>query len=161
MTFRIPARGCRPDHSRRLWFAVTSKYDILNQYIIGSYNPNGEQVLEDNIKWTISEKVAWQMTKSAQLSYFNNLQCQKSGHRPITGTYSDSNSRALNYKYPDWHQVKFTTPWRSNMVLDASHSRLRYDDLWSPQPEVVLGGVPLRNDNRRLYVCAADLSRLG
>ena len=114
---------------------------MLNQYIIGSYNPNGEQVLEDNIKWTISEKVAWQMTKSAQLSYFNNLQYRRVGHRPITGTYSDSNSRALNYKYPDWHQVKFTTPWRSNMVLDASYSRLRYDDLWAPQPEVVLGTV--------------------
>ena len=146
----------------KLWFAVTSKYDVLNQYIIGSYNPNGGQVLEDNIKWTISEKVAWQMTKSAQLSYFNNLQYRRVGHRPITGTYSDSNSRALNYKYPDWHQVKFTTPWRSNVVLDASYSRLRYDDLWAPQPEVVLGTVSLlRNDNRRLYECAADLSRLG
>ena len=81
------------------------------------------------------------MTRSAQLSYFNNLQYRRVGHRPITGTYSDSNSRALNYKYPDWHQVKFTTPWRSNMVLDASYSRLRYDDLWAPQPEVVLGTV--------------------
>ena len=114
---------------------------MLNQYIVGSYNPNGGQVLEDNIKWTISEKVAWQMTKSAQLSYFNNLQYRRVGHRPITGTYSDSNSRALNYKYPDWHQVKFTTPWRSNVVLDALYSRLRYDDLWAPQPEVVLGTV--------------------
>lgn len=125
----------------RLWFSLTGKYDVLNQYIVGSYNPNGGQVLEDNIKWTISEKVAWQMTKSAQLSYFNNLQYRKVGHRPITGTFSDSNSRALNYKYPDWHQVKFTTPWRSNVVLDASYSRLRYDDLWAPQSGVVLGTV--------------------
>ena len=138
----------------KLWFAVTSKYDILNQYIIGSYNPNGEQVLEDNIKWTISEKVAWQMTKSAQLSYFNNLQYRRVGHRPITGTYSDSNSRALNYKYPDWHQVKFTTPWRSNMVLDASYSRLRYDDLWAPQPEVVLGTMSLYETTTDAYTNA-------
>ena len=125
----------------KLWFSFTSKYDVLNQYIVGSYNPNGGQVLEDNVKWTISEKVAWQMTKSAQLSYFNNLQYRRVGHRPITGTYSDSNSRALNYKYPDWHQLKFTSPWRSNMVFDASYSRLRYDDLWAPQREVALGTV--------------------
>jgi hypothetical protein len=120
----------------KLWFSASAKYDILNQYIIGSYNPNGGQVLEDNIKWTLAEKVAWQVTRSAQLSYFNNLQYRRVGHRPISGTFSDSNSRALNYKYPNFHQVKFTTPWRSNMVFDASWARLRYDDLWSPQPEV-------------------------
>jgi len=125
----------------RLWFSLTEKYDILNQYIVGSYNPNGGQVLEDNLKWTLSEKVAWQMTKSAQLSYFNNLQYRRVGHRPITGTFSDSNSRALNSKYPDWHQVKFTTPWRRNVVIDASYSRLRYDDVWMPEPEVAAGTV--------------------
>ena len=125
----------------KLWFSLTAKYDVLNQYIVGSYNPNGGQVLEDNLKWTISEKLAWQMTKSAQLSYFNNLQYRRVGHRPILGTFSDSNSRALNSKYPDWHQVKFTTPWLSKVVLDASYSRLRYDDLWMPQREVVLGTV--------------------
>lgn len=125
----------------KLWFSLTAKYDVLNQYIVGSYNPNGGQVLEDNIKWTISEKVAWQMTKSAQLSYFNNLQYRRVGHRPILGTFSDSNSRALNSKYPDWHQAKFTMPWRRNMVVDASYSRLRYDDNWNPQPGVVPGTV--------------------
>ena len=72
----------------------------------------------------------------------------------ITGTYSDSNSRALNYKYPDWHQVKFTTPWRSNVVLDASYSRLRYDDLWAPQPEVVLGTVSRYETTTDAYVSA-------
>ncbi len=130
-----------PIVQNRLWFSLSGKYDILNQYIIGSYNPNGGQVLEDNLKWTISEKLAWQVTKSAQLSYFNNLQYRRVGHRPISGTFSDSNSRALNYKYPDWHQVKFTTPWRSNMVFDASYSRLRYDDLWAPQPGIAMGTV--------------------
>jgi hypothetical protein len=125
----------------RLWFSFTEKYDVLNQYIIGSYNPNGGQVLEDNLKWTLSEKVAWQMSKSAQLTYFNNLQYRRVGHRPILGTFADSNSRALNSKYPDVHQVKFTTPWRSHMVLDASFSQFRYDDNWRPEPGVGLGTV--------------------
>jgi hypothetical protein len=130
-----------PIVQNKLWFSFSAKYDILNQYIIGSYNPNGEQVVEDNIKWTLSEKVSWQMTSNAQLSYFNNLQYRRVGHRPITGTYSDSNSRALNYKYPNFHQVKFTTPWRGKTVFDVSWSRLRYDDLWLPQPEVEPGTV--------------------
>ena len=66
----------------------------------------------------------------------------------------DSNSRALNYKYPDWHQVKFTTPWRKNMVIDASYSRLRYDDLWSPQPDVVLGTISLYETTTDAYTNA-------
>ena len=125
----------------KLWFSLSAKYDVLNQYIVGSYNPNGGQVLEDNIKWTISEKVSWQMTRSAQLSYFNNLQYRRVGHRPLSGTFSDSNSRALNYKYPNFHQVKFTAPWRGRSVLDVSWARLRYDDLWLPQPGVAPGTV--------------------
>jgi hypothetical protein len=136
----------------KLWFSLSAKYDVLNQYIVGSYNPNGGQVLEDNIKWTIAEKAAWQVTRSAQLSYFNNLQYRRVGHRPLGGpTFSDSNSRALNYKYPNFHQVKFTTPWRSNMVFDASWARLRYDDLWAPQPGVVLGTVSRNETTSNSY----------
>jgi len=125
----------------KLWFSVSGKYDILNQYIIGSYNPNGGQVVEDNLKWTLAQKVAWQMTRTAQLSYFNNLQFRRVGHRPISGTFADSNSRAFNFKYPDFHQVKFTSPWRGNFVLDASYARLRYDDNWSPEPGVNVGTI--------------------
>ena len=82
--------------------------------------PSGGQVLEDNLKWTLSEKAAWQMTKSAQLSYFNNLQYKLIGHRAGGGTFADSAARNYNYKYPDVHQVKFTTPIGSKMVIDSA-----------------------------------------
>jgi hypothetical protein len=125
----------------KLWFSASAKYDILNQYVVGSYDPSGGQVVEDNLKWTIAEKVAWQMNKSAQISYFNNLQYRRLGHRSLAGTFSDSDARALNYKYPNFHQVKFTTPWRSNMVFDASWARLRYEDFYLPQRNVAPGTV--------------------
>ena len=146
----------------KLWFAVTSKYDVLNQYIIGSYNPNGEQVLEDNIKWTISEKVAWQMTKSAQLSYFNNLQYPKSRTSPhhrdllrqqlaraqlqISRLASGEIHDSMAQQYGVRRVVQPTSLRRS--LGAATRGRAGHD-------------IPLRNDNRRLYECAADLSRLG
>src|SRR5438874_2716199 len=125
----------------RLWFALTEKYDILNQYVPGSYNPDGTQVKEDNLKWTLSEKAAWQMTRSAQLTYFNNVQYRKVGHRPGGGTFADSRSRNLNDKYPDVHQIKFTTPWRGKTLIDVSYSRFRVDDFFRHQPQVKGGDV--------------------
>jgi len=139
----------------KLWFSISANEDALNQYIIGSYNPSGTQVVEDNLKWTLSEKIAWQVTKSAQLSYFNNVQYRRVGHRPLVGTYADSNSRAFNTKYPDIHQVKFTTPWRSRFVLDASFNQYAYDDNWSPEPEVAAGQVSLYETTTDAYTGAA------
>jgi Carboxypeptidase regulatory-like domain len=138
----------------KLWFSVSANEDALNQYILGSYNPSGSQVLEDNLKFTFSEKAAWQMTRSTQLTYFNNLQYRRVGHRPILGTYADSNSRAFNSKYPDIHQVKFTSPWRSHVVLDASFNQYRYDDNWSPEPGVVPGTVSHYETTTDAYIGA-------
>ncbi len=49
--------------------------------------------------------------------------------------------RNLNDKYPDVHQVKFTTPIRSNLVVDASYSRFRADDKFGQEPEVKAGDI--------------------
>ena len=77
--------------------------------MLGNYNPDGSQVLDDNLMWTTAAKVAWQVTRSAQLSYFNNLQYKLIGHRG-GGTFAESRARNFNDKYPDVHQVKFTSP---------------------------------------------------
>jgi hypothetical protein len=143
----------------RLWFALTEKYDVLNQYVPGSYNPDGSQVMEDNLKWTISEKLAWQMTNTAQLTYFNNLQYRKVGHRPGGGTFASSSARNLNDKYPDVHQVKFTKPWHANMVVDVSYSRFRVDDFFRHQPEVKAGDVSAYESTTDTYTVALPTYR--
>src|SRR5439155_23162368 len=93
----------------KIWFSLSAHAPRLDQYLVGNYNPDGSQVLDDNLTWTTSAKVAWQMTKSAQLSYFNNLQYKLIGHRNGGGTFAESRARNLNDKYPDVHQVKFTS----------------------------------------------------
>ena len=124
----------------RLWFAATWRDQRLDRYVIGNYDPTGQQVLDDNVMWTTSAKISWQVSKSAQLSYFNNTQYKLIGHR-AAGTFYDSRATQYNYKYPTVNQVKFTSPIRSNMAVDVVYSRFRADDVFGSQPEVRPGDV--------------------
>jgi hypothetical protein len=125
----------------RLWFSFSAHDQALDQYVLGSYNADGTQVLDDNRMWTLGTKVAWQMTKNGQLSYFNNLQYKLIGHRAGGGTFADSAARNYNYKYPDVHQVKFTSPVTNRFLVDFSASRFRADDWFGQEPEVAADAI--------------------
>ena len=125
----------------KLWFSFSAHDQVLNQYVLGSYDSTGKQVLDDNIMWNLGSKLSWQVTRSAQVSYFNDLQYKKIGHRNGGGTFADSTARNFNDKYPDVHQVKFTTPIGSRAVVDVSWSRFRADDLFGQEPEVHDGDI--------------------
>jgi hypothetical protein len=125
----------------KVWFSISGHDQRLDQYLLGNYNSNGAQVLDDNLMWTTSAKVAWQMTQNAQLSYFNNLQYKLIGHRNGGGTFADSSARDLNDKYPDVHQVKYTSTFGSKLVVDASYSRFRADDRFGQEPQVNPGDI--------------------
>ena len=124
----------------KLWFAGTWHDQRLDSYKLGSYNPDGTQVIDDNIMWTATAKVAWQMTRSAQLSYFHNLQYKLIGHRG-GGTFADSRARNYNDKYPTVNQVKYTSPIGTKMVFDVTYSRFRADDAFGSRPEVKPGDI--------------------
>jgi hypothetical protein len=122
-----------PIKTDKLWYSYSYHNKVLNQYIAGNYNPDGTQVLDDNSVWTTSAKIAWQVTRTAQLAYTNNNQHRIVGHRNDSGgTFASSQARNINDKYPDAHQVKFTTPWRGNRVLDVSYNRFRAADRFRP-----------------------------
>ncbi len=126
----------------KAWFSLSAHDQVLDQYLLGSYDPNGKQVLDDNLMWTTAAKVAWQVTQSAQFSYFNNLQYKLIGHRSGAGTaFAESRARNLNDKYPDVHQLKFTSPIGSRAVVDVSYSRFRADDKFGQEPEVQAGDI--------------------
>src|SRR5262249_47324348 len=73
----------------KLWFAGTWHDQRLDRFVLGSYNENGTQVIDDNIMWNTSGKISWQMGKSAQLSYFNNVQYKLIGHRSGGPAFAD------------------------------------------------------------------------
>ena len=127
----------------KLWFSGSSHYQVLNQYPLGGYDPNGRQVVDDNKMANFTEKLAWQVTKSAQLSWFNDLHYKGVYHRNGTGTnvttFSDSAAKTRNGKWPDVHEVKFTTPLGTKMVVDVAWGRQRGDDYFGQEPEVKAG----------------------
>ena len=118
------------------------------------------QVLDDNLMWTTSAKVAWQVTRTAQLSYFNNLQYKLIGHRNGGGTFAESRARNLNDKYPDIHQVKFTSTIGSRIVdrrvVQPVPRRRQVRPGAGGQGR---GHLALRRGDQHLHRGAADLSR--
>jgi hypothetical protein len=138
----------------KLWFSFSAHDQVLNQYVLGSYDSTGKQVLDDNVMWNTGSKLSWQVTKSAQLSYFNDLQYKKIGHRNGGGTFADSAARNFNYKYPDVHQVKWTTPMGSKAVMDVSWSRFRADDWFGQEPQVNDGDISRFDSVTQTYTVA-------
>ncbi len=129
-----------PVVQNKMWFAGTFHDQRLDSYKLGSYNPDGTQVLDDNIMWTTTAKATWQMTRRAQLSYFFNLQYKLIGHRG-GGTFADGRARNYNDKYPTVNQVKYNSTIGSNKVFDVTYSRFRADDAFGSRPEVKPGDI--------------------
>ena len=109
----------------KLWFSLSYHHQGLDQYLLGNYNPDGSQVLDDNLMWTMASKISWQVNPTTQLSYFYNVQYKQIGHRNGGGRsriarpgISARNTRTIN-------QVKFTKPLSSHMVVDVSGSSIR------------------------------------
>src|SRR6266487_481439 len=143
----------------RIWFSFSAHDQRLDQYLLGNYNPDGTQVLDDNLMWTTTAKVAWQVTRTAQLSYFNNLQYKLIGHRNGGGTFAESRARNLNDKYPDVHQLKFTSTLGSRAVVDVSWSRFRADDKFGQEPEVKAGDISRFDSVTNTYTVALPTYR--
>jgi hypothetical protein len=143
----------------KLWFSYSFHDQALNQYLLANYNPNGTQVLDDNKMWTMGSKVAWQMTRTTQVSYFNNLQYKLIGHRNGGGTFAESAARNLNDKYPDVHQLKFTSTLSNRAVIDVSYSRFRADDKFGQEPEVKAGDISRLDSITNAYTVALPTYR--
>ncbi len=117
-------------------------------------------MLDDNKMWTMGSKIAWQMTRTTQVSYFDNLQYKLIGHRNGGGTFAESRARNLNDKYPDVHQLKFTSTISNRAVVDVSYSRFRADDKFGQEPEVKAGDISqVRCNYERLHRGAAVVPR--
>jgi hypothetical protein len=129
----------------RLWFSGSTHIQGMDQYPLGSFDAAGQPVIDDYLMSTTTAKISWQMTKSAQLSYFDNLHYKGVYHRNGVGNnntnFSDNLARTLNTKWPNVQQVKFTTPYRSSFVIDVAYARLRDDDRFDPRPEVSNGAI--------------------
>jgi hypothetical protein len=129
-----------PIKQDKLWFSTTYHYQKLLQYFLGSYNPDGSQTPDDHYLYTTNNKVAWQVSRSSQFSYYFTLQRKVNGHR-LGGNFADSRASNSNNKYPTVHQVKWTKSQSSRLLFDAATSHFLVDDRFSRQPDVQDGDI--------------------
>jgi hypothetical protein len=123
-----------PIKENKLWFSTSFHHSQILQYLVGSYNPDGTSVPDDNMLWNLSAKVSWQMSQKSQLSYFYILQFKKNGHRASTTMFVETGATVRNTKYPQLNQVKWTSARSARMVWDVSGSLNRVDD-YQPWPK--------------------------
>src|SRR5205823_10570613 len=102
----------------------------------GNYNPDGTQVPDDNFLANASGKLAWQTSPTNQISYFYTLQHKGNGHLGVGGsTFVQSGATTRVDKWPQVHQVKWTSSLSTKMVMDISASRLHIPESFSwPKP---------------------------
>jgi hypothetical protein len=119
----------------KIWFSTSFHYQKIFQYLLGSYNPDGTQVPDDNDLANSSSKIAWQVRPSSQLSYFYTLQHKVNGHRASTTMFVESGATQRNVKLPQVHQLKWTSTPSSKVVFDVSTSVFRVSDDFHPPKE--------------------------
>jgi hypothetical protein len=66
----------------RFWFTSTFKISSLNQFVLGNYNPNGTQGIDDNRITNGTVKLSYQMPRSSQLHYTYSRNLKYRFHRP-------------------------------------------------------------------------------
>jgi hypothetical protein len=133
-----------PVIKNKLWVAGSwrdQRYDILT---LGAYNLNGSELRQNNILRNTTVKIAYQLTKSSQLTYFNNVQYKVNaacGQSCGGQTFTDNLAQGYKSKTPDVNQVKYTGSFGPRFVLDAGYSRLRLHDQTGTEPGVALGAM--------------------
>ncbi len=143
-----------PVQRDNLWYSFSVHYQQILQYLLGSYNPDGTSVPDDNLLLNFSFKLAKQLRGSSQLSWFYIAQHKINGHRASTTQFVETGATTHNPKWPQLNQVKWTTPVRSKMVFDVSGSLNRVDD-YQPWPKE--GDTPACEASKSKFGCTNGL----
>jgi Carboxypeptidase regulatory-like domain len=129
----------------RLWYAGSVRYGVLDQYRLGQYNPNGQQVLDDNVLRNAAVKGSWQMTKDSQLHVLYHWNNRAQFHRGSLGTLAESRVLFRSDQYTHTSQGRWTDVLSSRMVVDVSASLMHSAYGGPAQPEVQIGDIPRRD----------------
>src|SRR5262249_14954358 len=91
----------------RFWFTSTYKISSLNQFVLGNYNPNGTQGIDDNRIYNFTIKGSVQLSHSSQLhlTYSRN---QKYRFHRRNDTYQEDATAVFQDQWADIHQLHYT-----------------------------------------------------
>jgi hypothetical protein len=139
----------------QLWFTVAGHYGVLDQYRLGQYNPNGQQVKDDNVLRNLSGKLSWQMNGNSQLHFFENWNNRGQFHRGTLGQLADSNALFYSDQYTKTTQARWTNVLSQKMVMDSSASLMKSAYGGPPEPGVQNGDIPHFDAITQAYTVAA------
>jgi len=105
----------------KLWFTGTYKISSLNQYVLGNYNPNNTQGLDDNRIINGTFKISYKLTEKSQLHYTYSRNLKYRYHRRTT-TYQEDAASRFQDQWADIHQMKWTDTLSNRIVTDAGLS---------------------------------------
>src|SRR5262245_48891903 len=134
----------------KFWFTSTFKISSLNQFVLGNYNPNGTQGIDDNRITNGTLKLSYQMPRNSQLHYTYSRNLKYRYHRRDNQYEEDAASRFQD-QWADIHQLKWTGTIPSKIVTDVGVSLQVGPSPYLPQPEAIanakLGLFPKSDQN--------------
>ena len=140
----------------KLWFVGTLKRTFLDQYRVGSYNPDGTQFVDDNKMVTYTGKLSYALSSSSQLHYsylYSNKQRFHRSGNSLTDFY-DGAATHLQELEGHLNQARWTKTLSQKMVLDVSGSNIKNYQPQVPRPEVQPGAIARFDSLRRTFTTA-------
>jgi len=143
--FNFAANASGPIIRDKLWWVATADYGELDQLLLGSYNPDGTQYVDDNMRNSFSAKISWQIAPNHQLHFYE-LSIQKAAyHRPADNPTQFYESRTAIYQYPNRkgdHQLRWTGLLSPKLLAEVG-ANLQEGPKWAVErPEVQHGDIP-------------------
>jgi hypothetical protein len=105
----------------KFWFTATYKISALNQFILGAYNPDGTQGMDDNRITNGTVKLSYQMTDASQLHYTFSRNLKYRYHRRPQA-FSENAATRFQDQWADIYQLKWTGTVSSRLVTDIGLS---------------------------------------
>jgi len=125
-----------PIFKDKFWFTGTYKISSLNQYLLGNYNPNGTQGIDDNRIINGTFKLSYQLSHSSQLHYLYSRNLKHRFHRR-NNSYQEDAATLFQDQWADIHQLKWTNTISSKIVADAGVSLQVGPSPYLPKPEAL------------------------
>jgi carboxypeptidase family protein/TonB-dependent receptor-like protein len=130
----------------KLWFTTTGKLNPLRDEHLGSYEPNGQQLIGVQRMRNASFKISWQATHGSQLHFMHNWNrkgemnfCPGSETSTV---YCEARSTQARDQRIKISQLRWTATLSSKAVLDVAGSYHHGPYPVAPNPEVKPGDIP-------------------
>ena len=130
----------------RLWFVSTGKLNPLRDVRLGSYEPDGTQMIGNNRMRNASFKVSWQATRASQLHISHNWN-RKGEMNFLPGSetgsvFGEQRATVARDQRIKITQARWTATIRSKAVLDVAYSHHYGPFPNLPNPLVQPGDIP-------------------